>query len=65
MVIWCIPWLVLVGSRPPPVPVQWRCGQLLANFQGNLPTSSTRNGTQGREIDVQPFYCIKELGAAI
>ena len=58
MVMLCTLWLMLVESGPPPVPVQWRCGRLVANLQGNLPTF-------GREVDVQPFCCIKELGAAI
>ena len=33
MVMWCGPQLRLVGSRPPQVPIQWRCGDLLANFK--------------------------------
>jgi len=36
MVMWCSPWLMLVGSRPPLVSIQQSCGHLLADLWWSL-----------------------------
>jgi len=65
MAMWRGPWLMLVEGRPPPVPIQWRCGHLMANFWWSFAMTSTGNGRQACEVDVQPFSCFKEPGTAI